>query len=254
MTQLLAGIRIRFRIFSLILIQKVRLIALFFFSKPCNGNNPLGLFGDHEPNPLGVAANHRKACHRHTDDLSLIGNQHQVIFVGDLLDVDHTAIPLGGLDGDDTFAPAALQAVFVQGSTLAEAVFGHREDSGGNGIRIDDLHADHHVVTHQGHSPHPTGNTSHRSGILFMEADRFAVMGGEKHVLTAIGDGDADQPVFLIQVDGDDSAGPDVGVCLDRALLHHPLTGCHDQVAVVVEALQRKGWRRSSLRPGDSAG
>ena len=205
-SRLLAVISIRFRIFSLILVQEIRLIALFFFGKPCHGDDPFGLLGDHEPNPLGISADHRKACHRHADDLPLVGNQHEVIFVGDLLDVNHAAVSFGGLDGDDTFAPAALQSVFVQRGTLAEAVFGHREDRGRNGIRIDNLHADHHVVIHQGHSPHAAGNTPHRAGILLMETNGFAVMGSQQHVLTSISDGNADQLVFLIQVDGNDAA------------------------------------------------
>jgi hypothetical protein len=37
-----------------------------------------------------------------------------------------------------------------------------------------------------------------------METDRFTVMGSEKHVLTTVGDGNPDQPVILVQVDGVD--------------------------------------------------
>ena len=53
-------------------------------------------------------------------------------------------------------------------------------------------------------------------GILLREADRFAVLRGEQHILLAVGQGHGDQLVALVQIDGDDAAGADVGVFLER--------------------------------------
>jgi hypothetical protein len=47
-----------------------------------------------------------KPATRHPDDLSLVGDQHQIVLIGDLLDIDYAAVPLRGLDGDDPLAAA----------------------------------------------------------------------------------------------------------------------------------------------------
>ena len=69
------------------------------------------------------------------DDLPLVGDQHQVVVIGHLLDIHHAAVALGGLDGDDPLAAAALDAVLVELGPLAEAVFGDGEDGRTDGMR-----------------------------------------------------------------------------------------------------------------------
>ena len=136
--------------------------------------------------------------------------------------------------------PATCTRYSSRVGPLAEAVFGDGEEGGTDNVFVDDLHADHHVVVLQGHAPHPAGDTPHGAGILFVEADRLAVLGGEKHILLAVGQRHGDQLVPLVQVDGDDPAGPEVGVFHERGLLHHPLAGRHHEVAVVAELLDRQ--------------
>src|SRR5215831_12837773 len=96
----------------------------------------------HEAHALRVAADDADALHGHADHLSLLGDDHQLVAVDDLLHRDDVAVSLRGLDGDDALAAAVRHAVLGDLAPLAVAVLGHGEQRGLA------LHADHahHLV------------------------------------------------------------------------------------------------------------
>ena len=65
---------------------------------------------------------------------------------------------------------------------------------------------------------------------LLVEADGHAVVGGEEDDLLAVGDAGGDELVVLVDADGDDAAGHDVGEVLERGLLDGAVAGGEEDV------------------------
>ena len=124
-------------------------LALFLLGDALHGDDLLGsvalpLQAD-EAHALRVAADGRDAVDRHADQLAAVGDQHQVVVVGDQAQADHLAVALGGLDGDDALAAAVLGRVVGRRRALAVAVLAHGEQRR-RLLARDDRHADHLVV------------------------------------------------------------------------------------------------------------
>ena len=68
---------------------------------------------------------------------------------------------------------------------------------------------------------------------LLVEADGHAVVGGEEDDLLAVGDAGGDELVVLVDADGDDAAGHDVGEVLERGLLDGAVAGGEEDVLAV---------------------
>ena len=93
-------------------------LALFLLGQALHRHHLLALLEPDEAHALGVAADGGDAVDRHADELAAVGDQHQVVVVGDDAQADHLAVALGGLDGDDALAAAVLGRV-VRGRACA---------------------------------------------------------------------------------------------------------------------------------------
>ena len=79
------------------------------------------------------------------------------------------------------------------------------------------------------------GRPMGRKSVL-IEPDSLAVVGGEEDDLLAVGDAGDDKLVVLLDVDGDDAAGHDVGEVLERGLLDRAVArGKEDVLALFFE-------------------
>ncbi len=74
------------------------------------------------------------------------------------------------------------------------------------------------------------GGAAHGAEILLVEADGLAVVGGEEDDLLTVGDARGDELVVLLDVDGDDAAGHDVGEVLEGGLLDGAVAGGEEDV------------------------
>ena len=96
--------------------------------------------------------------------------------------------------------------------------------------------ADDVVALLEGDAAVAEGGAAHGAEVLLVEADGHAVVGGEEDDLLAVGDAGGDELVVLVDVDGDDAAGHDVGEVLERGLLDGAVAGGEEDVlAVFVE-------------------
>ena len=92
-----------------------------------------------EADALGVAAGFADGVGVHADDFAVVADQHDFGGFVDLGDGDDFADTFGGLHVDHAFATAVGEAIFVGGSTLAESVFGDREDERAFHRYVDDF-------------------------------------------------------------------------------------------------------------------
>ncbi len=133
-----------------------------------------------------------------------------------------------------------MNQVLQERRPLSVSVLGHREQ-----IRIVvDLNQPHDlVVLLEIDALHPGRNPTHDPGVVLVEADGHPGGGREQHVVVAGGVDDVDQPIALVQVDGDDSRLVDVAVVLQRRALDLPTGGREDQVIFglleVLDVLER---------------
>ena len=87
------------------------------------------VLGDAEDrHALGVAAHDADVADRGTDDLGLVGDQHQGLARGDREAGDDAAVALRCVDVGDALAAAIGAAIFVSAAALAVAVFGDGQE------------------------------------------------------------------------------------------------------------------------------
>src|SRR6185503_1800946 len=180
-------------------------LALFLLGDALHRDHLLGLFlalrllQADEAHALRVAADGRDAVDGHADQLAAVGDQHQVVVVGDQAQPDHLAVALGGRGGDDALAAAVLGRVVGRRRALAVALLAHGQQRG-RLVARDDRHADHLVgvlAVTQADAAHAARRPSHRPDIFLAEADRPAVARAEQQVRRALGDADAHQRVVV---------------------------------------------------------
>ncbi len=74
-------------------------------------------------------------------------------------------------------------------------------------------------------------------------------MGGEEDDLLAVGDAGGDELVVLLDVDGDDAAGHDVGEVLERGLLDGAVAGGEEE-NLASSSRSRTGRMVTTFSPG----
>ena len=93
--------------------------------------------------------------------------------------------------------------------------------------------ADDVVVLLEGDAAVAEGGATHGAEVLLVEADGHAVVGGEEDDLLAVGDLGGDELVVLVDADGDDAAGHDVGEVPEGGLFDGAVAGGEEDVLVV---------------------
>ena len=120
--------------------------------------------------------------------------------------------------------PRAGQPVILERSPLAIAVFGNREDQT---VFLDCCNSDQIIAfVESSMARTPRAWPAHRTNILFVEANRHAVVRSEEDEVLAVGDLGAEQFIAVVQRDGDDAARTRIiefgqFAFLDDALLRH---------------------------------
>ena len=82
---------------------------------------------------------------------------------------------------------------------------------------------------------HAGGRAAHRADLVLVEADRHAPAGDHEDVVAAAGLDDPHELVAVAQVDGDQAVAATRVVGVERRLLHRPLAGGEEQVALAGE-------------------
>src|SRR4249920_1625590 len=176
------------------------------FRQTRNGHDPVALALEFEdPNPLGVTADLTEFIHLASKHLAVSGHQHDLIAVSDLKKPDGESVALIGLHADDTLSPASLDAILVHRRAFSVAALRDREDLGG-GVGGDGFHADDFVAFLKCNAAHPMRRAAHRAGVVFLEADRDALLRTQKDFPLAVGDMHADEPIPAIQRQSDDAS------------------------------------------------
>ena len=136
--------------------------------------------------------------------LPRVGDEHEVLVVGDEAAADDLAVALGGLDGDDADAAAPLDRVLGDGGALAVAVLAHgherRRRVAREGLAGDDL-----VLFAQADALDAASGAAHAAHLLLGEADGAPVARGEEDVVLPVGEADLDQRVALVDGERDDA-------------------------------------------------
>src|SRR5262245_62707112 len=73
------------------------LALVFWFCQCRNRHEPIALRQIHELHTLRVAADGTEIARFHADDLALLGDEQELIAVGDAGDADNAAVALAGL-------------------------------------------------------------------------------------------------------------------------------------------------------------
>ena len=165
------------------------------------------------------------------------------------------AVACGGLQVDDAFSAASLQAVLVHIGALAIAIVGDRENQEGQVLSsaiLLALHgsggeADEIIVLAQIDAAHTVRRAPHGANIVFVEANRHPLMRSQEDDLFAVGNAGADQLIIFIDADGDDAARHYVGKILQRSLLDRSFAGGEeDELAFFFQVAHRQNGRTFS--------
>ena len=131
-------------------------------------------------------------------------------------------VSLIGADRDDALSATPLNAIVVERSPLAVAVFGDRKNGG---VRRQDFHAHHFVLVVERNTPDTRSASPHRPNLVFGEANRFACSGRENNFVVALRTPHSDQFVAVGQVDRDDAGFPWIRERFEGGLLDQAIAG-----------------------------
>src|SRR5258708_38740877 len=154
-----------------------------------------------ERDSLRGAAYLANLVHTRADEHAAGGDQHDLVFRGDERGGDHLAVPLAGLDRDHALRAAAVARVLGDRGALAVAVLGGGEDALGLVLRHQER--DHLAALGDVHAAHAARAPTPGAHVVLVEAHRLALVGEEHHVVLAVGERHADQPIPLVQVHAD---------------------------------------------------
>ena len=107
-------------------------------------------------------------------------------------------------------------------------------------VHLRGVHAHHVIALRQIHSVHTTGLPAHRPHFRFAEQNGLAVVAGQENHLLAVGYLRADQFVFAIQVDGDDSGGARIGKFRQPGLFHRSVAGGQEHKTAFLFQIARR--------------
>src|SRR5260370_289630 len=124
-----------------------------------------------EPNALRVAPDRRDAVDRHADELAAVGDEYEIVVVGDEAEGNDLAVAFGRLDRGDALAAAVLRRIVRRGRALAVAALAHREQRRGLLARQHG-HADDLLVgVAQADPPHAARLAAQGADVLVLEAN-----------------------------------------------------------------------------------
>src|SRR5438067_9585423 len=124
----------------------------------------------HELDTLGIAPRHANALYRHANRHALLRDEHQLIIGQYFLDRYRVARLLGAMDGDDAFAAAPLDAVFVDWRALAHSLLGDDEQIC---LAFDDDHTDDLVVSTELDALNDGRVAAHLAPVGLLEPNRW---------------------------------------------------------------------------------
>src|SRR5918992_1496449 len=198
-----------------------RLFLVFFLGQPRQRDHSFALFHIDKTHTLCVAADDSNVSHAQPNNLTIIGDKHQLIVVGYLLSSDDATGFLRGLHRDDALAAARLETILLHFRALALPVFRHGQNTCAT---TEHFHADAGIAWIKPHSHHAVGSASGGPNLIFLEANRLAIQGRENKLLLSIGKPHTDYLVAIFEADSPYSGGPRIGIqhqigFFDRALL-----------------------------------
>ena len=179
------------------------------------------------------------------DDGAVIGDRHDVLILSDQLQVDQISRLLVQNASFRPLAGARLQAVFLQLTALAEAVFGHRQDA----ISLfDDQHIHQIIPVVQLHAADALGVSPHRADVFLRKADYFAVVGSHHDLVLSVRELHGNQLVSLDDVDREFPHLADAVEFRNRGLLDEPPFRRHDDKAFLPLRSGNDGFHLLPLR------
>lgn len=168
---------------------------------------------------LGVAAGFADAGDAGAHHFAFVGDEHEFVVVANGEGTGNAAGAIGGFHGDDAFAAAALDAVFLEAGAFAEAVFPGDEEEA---ILVDDGRSDNIVAFFGANAPDANGVAAHVAAVFFVETDAHALVGDENNFVVAGGEFAIDETVALLDGDGDNAAFADVSKVAEFGFFDDP--------------------------------
>ena len=149
---------------------------------------------------------------------------------------DQLAALLVVLERGDAESAAALRRVFFHLRALGVAAGGGDHEVG---VLTDDGQRQQRVLAAETHALDASGGATHRAQrvVVGSKAHSLAFFGNQQEVVVGGAELCADQRVALVEVDGDQSAGPGRVIIGELRLLHAALFGGEYQVGRVFVGL-----------------
>ena len=131
-----------------------------------------------------------------------------------------------------THAATGLHPVFRKRRLFAKSVFGHGQQ--GCALTLS-RHGYHSIALAQGDCLDAVCRTGHGTHIVFVNADRHAVPGGNKQPVGTVGETDCGDLVALVQTNGNQAVFAHVLVSRKRCPLDLARTCDHDHILALFE-------------------
>src|ERR1019366_5788965 len=207
---------------------------LLGFGQDAGGSDLVAFFQIHQTDALGGASGLANGGRLDADDFAVLADDHDVGILLHEENAHHAPGLVGGLHVDDALAAARGEAVVFERGALAVTVLGDGEEQP---VLLDHFHADEVIVAGETHGANAARLAAHGADVLLAEADSLASVGGEEHVVVAVGDLGAEEFVAIVQRHGDDAARHGVVELGEFALLDDAVFGDHHDVLVGDEIL-----------------
>ena len=149
--------------------------------------------------------------HTDADHLSIIGNQHQLVFLDHSKACHNTAITRACFDIGDALPAAAGAPVIRYRCAFPIAVFGYRQNELGR-ITGDDRHRYNRVLAQQPDTANTgAGPPAEHANSIDSKSDCLAVTGCQKHVVIFAAWPHTDQLIPIIELHGNFAVAHDIG-------------------------------------------
>src|SRR5262249_20903761 len=211
---------------------KAALVLVLLLRQACQGYDPLAFIDIDQSYALCVSADDPDIFDPKTYDLALVGDQHELIVFGDLLDTNHTASFVRGLHRKDSFAAARLKAVFIDRRALTKTILSDGKEVE---AKAEDFHAHHRVALIEPHSDDTIGSATGWPNLLFFKTYRLSIGGGENNLLLSVRQTDTDDLVSIFQRDGANPIGTRIRVGHQLGFLYQALFCGEDNVAPLLK-------------------
>src|SRR5581483_7047587 len=177
---------------------------------PLDADEALTLGETDEPVFLCVSGEHRDLIHRGAYQRPGRADEHDLL-AGQHLQRRHCgAVAVRRLHRDDALAAAPVHGEVLNGRALAVPRGGGREYRAAAALAIVLLLAHHDerddfLRIRELDAAHTGGLAAHRADLALVEADGLAPARNQHDLALAVGDRNPDEPVLIVQIDGDDA-------------------------------------------------